>query len=457
VSARRNFLAAALVFAAASGAAQVPVRQEQLIYSILAFNGKDYASTFAPADAASLYLLADVENFLTIGNAFVYYWPITQEWKTDTTVLNVPFSGTLELAGGRLGEPRVIKPLRYTYYNTRGEYELNWKVATGIEADQAWQSYQQVMLAYYARMQQFSRVRADYEAKLNELSARIARLREAGQDASKLVAVLQTLPSPKEPEFPNEYIVPPRPVQEAFLLSLPVGEYSIRFFAEDGSVMEGSERKVVSFRKRRAEGVGLEVIPGDKWTRPVESTTPSSILYVNGSADLYLRPFFEQEYNDLYYEKMQRNDARGNPNVMKWVRIQQVPQAAIRLAGSNGEKRIIREEPFFVEQTQGASLGYRIVPYDTQGAHKDQGPSLRAFHIPIIRGRTVMRLATLDKNGTALPGGERQIRVVRPTPMGVVALVLALLPLVVMVVVLIVRMRRVEGASAPATRPRRGE
>ncbi len=200
---------------------------------------------------------------------------------------------------------------------------------------------------------------------------------------------------------------------------------------------------MVSFRKRRAEGIGLEVIPGDKWTRPVESTTPSSVLYVDGSADLYLRPFFEQEYNDLYYEKMQRNDASGNPNVMKWVRIQQVPQAGIRLAGSGGEARIIREEPFYVEQVKGASLGYRIVPYDPQGAHKDRDPSLQAFHIPIARGQPVVRLATLDKNGTALPGGERQIRVVGPARAGIVALVLALLPLAVMAAALIGRTRRV--------------
>jgi hypothetical protein len=164
---------------------------------------------------------------------------------------------------------------------------------------------------------------------------------------------------------------------------------------------------------------------------------------VDGSADLYLRPFFEQEYNDLYYEKMQRNDARGNPNVMKWVRIQQVPQAGIRLSGPVGQERVIREEPFFVEQIKGASLGYRIVPFDPQGAHKDRDPSLQAFHLPILKGQPVLRLATLDKNGSPLAGGERQVRIVGSARAGVVALILALLPLAVMVAVLVGRSRRV--------------
>ena len=443
MSARRSILAAVLLSVAALGLAQAPVRREQLIYSILAFNGKDYAATFARAGADSLYLVAEVDNFLTVRNAFVYYWPITQEWKTDTSVLNVPFTGTLQLTGPGLREPRLIPPVRYTYYNTRGEYELNWKVATGGEADKAWEKYQQVMADYYDRAQRYQQARAIYEAMLNELTIRITKMRDEGKDVSRLVAALQNMSSPKEPEYPRDYVVPPRPVEEAFVLNLPVGQYAIRFFNQDGSVMEGSERTVTSFRKRRAEGIGLEVIPGDKWTRPVESTTPHSVLYVDGSADLYVRPFFEQEYNDLYYEKMQRNDARGNPNVMKWVRIQQVPQAAIRLAAGGGGAQTVKEEPFFVEQVKGASLGYRIVPYDPQGAHKDRDPSMRAFHIPIPKGVPVLRLAAMDKNGAPLAGSGRQIRVLGPARAGFIALILALLPLAVMAGVLIARSRRV--------------
>jgi len=404
VSARRSILAAVLLVGALAWA-QAPVRREQFIYSILAFNGKDYAATFARAGADSLYLVAEVDNFLTVRNAFVYYWPITQDWKTDTSVLNVPFTGTLQLTGPGLKEPRLITPVRYTYYNSRGEYELNWKVATGQEADQAWQEYQQLMEDYYGRVQEYQQARAAYDAMLNELTIRITRMRDQGQDVTRLVEVLQSLSSPKEPEFPRDYIVPPRPVEEAFVLNLPVGEYAIRFFAEDGSVLEGSERRVVSFRKRRAEGIGLEVIPGDKWTRPVESTTPSSVLYVDGSADLYLRPFFQQEYNDLYYEKMQRNDASGNPNVMKWVRIQQVPQAAIRLSGSGGQEQVVREEPFFVEQVKGASLGYRIVPYDPQGAHKDRDPSLQAFFEVSAGEKRAPGIGLIGNTPVAMPVG----------------------------------------------------
>ena len=109
-----------LLLCAAALFADVPVREEQFIYSILAFNGKDYAGTFARQEADTIYLVADVDNFITVRNVFVYFWPITQDWKTDTSVLNVPFEGTLELSG-REAEPEMLGMTPYTYYNIRGE------------------------------------------------------------------------------------------------------------------------------------------------------------------------------------------------------------------------------------------------------------------------------------------------------------------------------------------------
>ena len=217
--------------------------------------------------------------------------------------------------------------------------------------------------------------------------------------------------------------MPPSTVQQAFILNLPVGEYDIRFLTSSGEVMEGSERRIVTFEKRRAEAVGMEVIPGDKWTRPVESTSPGSVLYVDGSTDLYLRPFYQQEYNDLFYEKLRRNDAKGNPGLMKWVRIQQVPGAALSVGAGAGrsravEPRMVQEEPFFVEQIPGGALGYRIVPFDPEGAHRGREPSLRAFRLPVSARQPVLRLRVLDRAGEVLPSSDRQVRIVTPSTNG---------------------------------------
>lgn len=420
---------------------QSPVRTENLIYSVLAFNGRDYSPTFARAASGTIYLIAGVDNFLTVRKTLVYFWPLTGEWKTNTDSLNVPFDGTLEVTGRR-GTTVPVIPSRYTYFNERGEYELNWKVARDAEADRVWAHWAQIMDAYQAAMKDYRDRVAKQAAERSSLIARIQSLRNAGKDVTALVDRLSNMLELAAPQPPQDYVVPPAEIQQAFILNLPRGEYSLRLRNPDGSIMEGSEKTLAVHEKRRSRGIGFEVIPGDKWTRPVESSTPSAVLYVDGSSDLYLRPYFEDEYNDLFYAKTIRNDDRGNPNLMKWERIQQVPRAEVQLTGAGPGATLIREEPWFVEQGQGATLGYKIVPYDPQGAQKGKDPSLIAFRIPLARGTSAVVLQTLDSAGKPLSGSTRQIRVIAPPPAEIVLPLLALVPFIAMVLVIAGRARR---------------
>lgn len=414
--------------------ADVPVRKEQLIFSILAFNGRDYSGTFSGEDSDTIYLMANVDNFLSVRKTLVYFWSITQELKTDPETLNQVFTGTLELqAKGQ--KSRFIEMVDHTFYNIQGEYELNWKVDTGEAAKAAYQKYRNIVDAYWKAVEEYKRKRAAFDALMSEFSIQIAELRKSGKDFSTLLEQLQNMESPQPPESPEDYIMPPSPVQKGFLLNLPEGEYTIRFINDDGTIMEGSERAVITFKQRREDGIGLEVIPEDKWTRPVESKTPFSILYVDGTTDLYLRPYFENEYNDLYYEKMRKNDSKGNPNLMKWVRIQQVPRAQIELTHLDRNTEMILENPFYVEQVKGAALGYKIVPYEPEGPHKGKNPSLKAFHIPIHPDDKVLRLRVQDKTGRYLAGSNRQIHIVSQTRLNIILLVIALLPILVMIIV----------------------
>jgi hypothetical protein len=430
-----------LLLALAPAFAQAPVRTENLIYSILAYNGKDYSPTFARTASPALYLIADADSFLTVRKTLVYFWPLTGEWKTSMSALDVPIDGVLEITD-RGGAPIRVIASRYTYYNERGDYELNWKVARDAEADRVWAHWSEIRAAYEAAMKDYRDRLAKQQESRASLIVRIQRLRNEGRDVEALVDQLADMKEPDAPQQPQDYVVPPAEIQQAFILNLPSGQYSMRFRMADGSVLEGSEKTLVVHKKRRSRGVGYDVIPGDKWTRPVESPTPSAILYVDGSSDLFLRPYFEDEYNDLYYSKTIRNDTRGNPNLMKWERIQQVPHAGIELTGGGTEKSMLQEEPWFVEQSQGSTLGYRIVPYDPLGAQKGKDPSLIAFRVPLGPGSAVTGLRTVDAGGSVLPGSERQIRVIAPPAAEPVLPILALIPLGVMAFVLVRRARK---------------
>jgi hypothetical protein len=95
-----------------------------------------------------------------------------------------------------------------------------------------------------------------------------------------------------------------------------------------------------------------------------------------------------------------------------------------------------------VEQVKGAALGYQIVPFDPEGKHKDREPSLQAFHVPLSKDQRIIRLRVQDNAGNYLPSGQRQIRVITPSRIGIVSLILAVCPLIVMFVVMARRSRR---------------
>jgi hypothetical protein len=127
---------------------------------------------------------------------------------------------------------------------------------------------------------------------------------------------------------------------------------------------------------------------------------------------------------------------------MKWVRIQQVPKARVEVTRPSSETEMVLEEPYYVEQVKGAALGYQIVPFDPEGKHKDREPSLQAFHVPISEDQRVIHLRVQDKEGRYLPSSERQVRIIRPSRIGIISLILAACPLIVMIVVMTRRSRR---------------
>ncbi|HOV64147.1 MAG TPA: hypothetical protein PLG43_09730 [Spirochaetia bacterium] len=419
---------------------EAPVRTEELIYTIVTYNGKDYSATFCREDSDTIYVHANGDAFLSVKKNFVYYWPITQEWKIDDSVLDITFEGTVEIRGN--GIEQRLKPVDYTYFNLRGEYESNWKAVEGEEAHAEWDRYLALVKDYIDAVQTYNKEKAAYETRINELFLEISALKQAGKDQTKKLAELNACTPPPEPKEPEYYLVPPVQIQRGYHVNLPEGEYTIRFLTQDGKVMSGSRKKLVVFDKRRTATIGFDVIPEDRWTMPSESNKPSSVLYVNGKTDLFIRPYIQNEYNDLYFNKLVMNDARGNPNLYRWVKIQQVPKCTVELF-TGKERAVLKEAPYVVEQVEGENLGYRIVNFEPEGAHKGKSPSIIAFRIPIREGNTKSYSFTvIDEHGTKLKGSERAIRIISGHRAVPLSIFLTAVPLFVMGCILVVRRRR---------------
>lgn len=421
---------------------QKPVRTEELIYSLMSYNGRDYSPTFCRETVTTICLIADSDNFASIRTTLVYFWPTTGDWYTDSKALNVSHAGTLQITDRR-GRVRPVDPVAYTYFSVQERYNQSWRVRLGPEADAEWERYSAMVEEYQAAMGAYGTAKATWDEAYAALATRIAALREQGKPVQAELDSLQGMRPPEEPREPSAYLVAPAPVRTGYVLRLPAGTYTARLVTPEGLVLEGSDKTVLAFGRRGSGMIGYDLIPSDRWSRSVESNTPTSVIYSTGGVDLYVRPFSQDEYNDLYYRKAIRNDAAGNPTVMKWIKVQQIEGASIEVTGRDGSALRVAEAPFFVEQSEGTGLGYSIVPFDPEGAHAGQEPTIRAFPIHLAPEAKTVRLRLYDAAGDLLPSGGRQIRIVRVPRFPYASLVVVLVPPVAGTLVLLRRRRKV--------------
>ena len=433
-------LAAVATVAATAAHGDSHDRAEQLIHSLIVFNGSGYSRTFSAESSDTIYLLADTDNFVTLRKTFVFYRPAEDALRTDATLLDAAVDGFLEVSGP-VGAAQSRSMEDYTYYNLHGDGAARWRTATGPEAHRVYLDYQEKLRAYREGLDAYRLDRATYEYMVAELERRIEERKQEGGDIARLEEVLGGLAAPTAPEFPEEYAAAPVRVDRAFVVNLPAGSYRTRLVRGDGKVLEGSEKTIVAFGRFGEPTVGYEVIPGDRWNRPVESNSRRSVIYADGSSDLYLVAYHQHELVDLYYEKLLRNDARGSLGLRRHVLVQELPGVRMAVLGPGGRIATIDKLPWFVEQERTGSHGYRIVPFDPEGAHGDREPSLDAFHIDLDRHGARIRVALVDDHGDIIAGSMRRIRVPdRSTSTGLLLLA-ALLPLAVGFAVAVARWR----------------
>jgi hypothetical protein len=415
--------------------ADVPVRTEELIYSIDAFNGMHFSQTFCREKSDAIYLLADVDNFMLLRKTLVYYWPLTNQWLAQLDRLNETFDGTIEIEkNGKLF--KTLVPDVFLYYNEPGDFQNNWKVFLGEDATIESSRIEKIENEYQSKMKDFQEKSDLYEKVKKAFIDKMTEFKNTGKDTTDLLERFNQLRAPEPPAAPS--------YQEMnggkqFIVNLPKGEYSIKLRRADGLVLEGSEKSLVVYSERRENSIGYDIVPSDKWTKPEKSVTPSNVIYVDGTVDLYAVPFLQKEYNEFFYNKTLDNSGVGNRVIYKWEKIKEVPFSRIeKTIGSEAE--IIREKKYFVEPMQSSStLGYKIVPYDPEGAHKYKNYSFSGFHIPIDRTKTSITIRLQNPNDNYYPLSEREIRIIVKSNGRFGLLIFILLPLIIMTIVIAAR------------------
>jgi len=417
--------------------ADIPAKTEQFIYSMEVFNGIGYdTATFCTTDSDTIYLVADVVNFIQPRKSLVYFWPPADQWQLDIEHLYEPLSGSLHITDNKK-TTKDYQLTTYTFSMQSGVYEEQWQTFLGNAAETTGTQFTALLNAYTQLYDKYQNDLYLYQQYTDLIIEQINRQRAAGKDVTSLVKQVENLKAPEKPAVPDYYVYP---LRQAFAVNLPVGEYTIRFENSAGLIMEGSEKKLIVFDKRRTNGIGYEILPGDKWTLPEYSYTPSSVVYVDGTTDLYFKPFFENEYNDLYYNKMINNQSRGNQQLYRWEQIRQVPDARLEFTSSTGTARVIMEQPYIVEQATGTAAGYTIAAYDPVGVHKNQTANFKGFHIPISAKAITIQLQSKENKNYQL--SVRQIRIIKKNNPLTIPAILTFLPIVIYCVSYLIRRKK---------------
>lgn len=393
-----------LLLGSGVAAGQVPAKHRQFVYGINAFSWEGYAGALSAMPAHTIYLLAGHPSVVSARETFIYYWPITGEYRADWSSLNLPVPGTLEiLQAGRVVASLAAQPyvIQYPQGPDRGPSILY----TGEEARRRYQEFIEARERWREAMARYLRARQAYLDTL----ARLRNARSGGRTA--------TVPPP--PREPDPLLLFSTEVHDGFIVNVPAGQYAIRLRRPDGSLLAGSQRTLVVFTHRR-ESVGFTIVPQSRWTVPERADDPLSVIYARADQVLYFQPFAEREYNDLAYTRLLNPQSReGRPDGWRWQYIHPQPAAHLVVSGPGGRSRVGRRG-YRVVQTPGEALGYEVT---------EPGPGQDAdFDAYQVRVQGPMEIALADGAGRILPGSSRLIRVPRSGPTWPLALV-PLIPL----------------------------
>jgi len=419
--------------------AQAPTLREQLVYSLNLFDGKGYTPGFCPRSEDTIYLIANENNAVSLRSTLVYFWPITGNYVAGFKALNEEIEGTLEV----MKEGEVTRSLgkeeNVTYY-PEGFFAENSRMYLGEEAHAFFQKYEKATEDYYGRINEYYEKMREYRDAFNKFLEDLSKRREAGEELSRAQVEAEMPTEPSPPEGVKFYVTP---LRKDYILNLPQGVYQIRMRARDGTIIEDSQKNLVVFARRREGGVGYEIIPGNRWTMRENLDDPSKTIYAAGKNTLYLRPFLQDEYNELYYKKLLDPQNEGTPERWMWVHTSSLENVLLSFLKKGKLLERIKKAPYYVKQIPGPELGYEIIEYKEE-EFPGRAPTFEGHKLdlsPVLeKGNYQLRLE--KREGEVLKGSERKILLVRKENANLLYLI-SIFPLIVGLVVFVQRKRSI--------------
>ena len=429
---RFPILIIAALFAATGLLAAVPDRsaaqstsgERAFVYGVNAAIPDNFVGTFAPPSAETIYLLAGETSVVSPRYTEIAFWPITNEYQPDWTMLNEPAPGTLEVLqnGAVITE---ITSTDYTIHFQQSESVTTAELFLGEAATAADERFQTRQDAF----QEQATAYFDAEREWQAAAADADRRRQAGE----------TVQLPPAPQRPDPIGIHSNGLNQGMPIDLDPGSYAIRLRGEDGSIVPGSERGLEVFAPRRT-GVGYTVVPETRWTTPDESPAPTDAIFGAAGSTLYLEPRVARELPARSWALLQ-NPQRSAAEVGDWVWVngELLIDATLQVVNDDGSTEASLTA-YDVEQDPGRQLGYTVVASNPDGSGS---PDFEAYPLRLGAAGEQLAIRLIGDDGAPLAGSMREVRVPSNPPISRL-FVLSAAPLLVGTVVITRRQSRVK-------------
>jgi hypothetical protein len=377
-----------------------PNKVEGIVYRLQSYTGTEHNTVYSPPQFQEIYLLAGSDNTFDPRYTLIYYWPLTREYLASWERLDVPVEGKLEI----LKDGEIIQVL------SKEEVVLSYpEGASGgssilLKGENAVSKHKE----YETLIDKFEEEVAGFEQKMVQYRKDLKEFMQ-GEASNNPGAGLPK--SPVEPIPPVWYV---SDLMKAFIVNLPVGRYSARIRAEDGTIVEGSERILVLFQPLQEKGVGYEIMAEDRWTARVLADDPEGGIYCEPGKALFLIPFRTTAYDESFYLRLVNPQGLGREGVFKWIHTDRIEKMRLLLLDHGKPVRTVEWKAYYVKQVPGAELGYKIIEYDQEAASGDS-PTFSAFFLYFEEKDYGKRYEVVLENflmNERISGSKRELRIV---------------------------------------------
>ena len=317
-----------------------PERREVVVVSGRVWDGFQFTEMFLPSDRTEMTLMAGEDSVITFLRTQEYYWPLSRQVYVDFERQKDDVAGKLQIEqDGRFVSE--IEQLPYVIEYPQGVVNGNGRLLWGDTALAAHSAYVQEERDFNRRFVEAQRAEAAYERALLDAA------RAGSTDPVEV---------PAAPPKPSLRLV----TQPAagFRVALAPGAYRMSLMAE-GQVVPGTERGLRVIAAEGSAALVADILPEERWTRPLPSNSTASRIYARAGSTFYLTLAEASRFRETDYLAVVSPQASAVPGRDIWVRRRSSDVPTLETTAVGGS---LGRDSFKVEQTSSSGFGYTVRP-----------------------------------------------------------------------------------------------